>query len=147
MFKKTDNDNGVFLLLHKLSFYNKWNVKLFCLIKNFISFNFFFFPGGWLLVSNVVVGNLSSLLFSEESSYHEISNYHKKSFLITADAMKELRTQLSFTQLRFHCSKNKGRTMIQNSTLLEIQTQHRLGLIQFLNSQVLVHIFCNSTSY
>ena len=42
MFKKTNNDNGVFLLLHKLSFYNKWNVKLFCLIKNFISFNFFF---------------------------------------------------------------------------------------------------------
>ena len=25
--------------------------------------------------------------------------------------MKELRTQLSFTQLRFHCSKNKGRTL------------------------------------
>ena len=24
--------------------------------------------------------------------------------------MKELRTQLSFTQLRFHCRKNKGRT-------------------------------------
>ena len=24
--------------------------------------------------------------------------------------MKELRTHLSFTQLRFHCSKNKGRT-------------------------------------
>ena len=25
--------------------------------------------------------------------------------------MKELRTHLSFTQLRFHCSKNKGRTL------------------------------------
>ena len=108
--RKTYNDNGVFLLLHKLSFYNKWNVKLFCLIKNFISFHFFFFPGGWLLVSNVVVGNPSSLLFSYESSYHEISNYHNKSLLLTTDAMKELRTHLSFTQLRFHCSKNKGRT-------------------------------------
>ena len=31
--------------------------------------------------------------------------------LLTADAMKELRTHLSFTQLRFHCSKNKGRTL------------------------------------
>ena len=30
--------------------------------------------------------------------------------LLTTDGMKELRTQLSFTQLRFHCSKNKGRT-------------------------------------
>ena len=51
-FKKTNNDNGVFLLLHILSFYNKWNVKLFCLIKNFISFNlipFLFFQeaGFW----------------------------------------------------------------------------------------------------
>ena len=30
--------------------------------------------------------------------------------LLTIDAMKELRTHLSFTQLRFHCRKNKGRT-------------------------------------
>ena len=123
--RKTNNDNGVFLLLHKLSFYNKWNVKLFCLIKNFISFNFFFFPGGWLLVSNVVVGNLSSLLFSYESSYHEISNYYKKSFLITADAMKELRTQLSFTQLRFHCRKNiKGSSRWECDDLINNDTEH-----------------------
>ena len=71
----------------------------------------FFFPGGWLLVSNVVVGNLSSLRYSYESSYHEISNCHCKSLLLTTDAMKELRTHLSFTQLRFHCSKSKGRTL------------------------------------
>ena len=31
--------------------------------------------------------------------------------LLTIDAMKELRRHLSFTQLRFHCSKNKGRTL------------------------------------
>ena len=76
---------------------------------HFISFHFFF-PGGWLLVSNVVVDNLSLLQFSEESSYHEISKCHNKSLLLTTDAMKELRTHLSFTQLRFHCRKNKGRT-------------------------------------
>ena len=35
MFKKTNNDNGVFLLLHILSFYNKWNVKLFCFNQEF----------------------------------------------------------------------------------------------------------------
>ena len=29
----------------------------------------------------------------------------------------------------------------------EIQTQHCLGLISVLNSQVLVNIFCNSKSY
>ena len=108
--RKTNNDNsGFVLLLYKLSFYNKWNAILFCKIKNLISFHFFF-PGGWLLVSNVVVDNLSLLQFSEESSYHEISKCHNKSLLLTTDAMKELRTHLSFTQLRFHCRKNKGRT-------------------------------------
>ena len=36
--------------------------------------------------------------------------------LLTTDAMKELRTQLSFTQLRFHCSKKKGRTFHLTTT-------------------------------
>ena len=30
--------------------------------------------------------------------------------VLTKTAMNELRTHLSFTQLRFHCSKNNGRT-------------------------------------
>ena len=30
--------------------------------------------------------------------------------VLTKDAMNDLRTHLSFTQLRFHCSKLKGRT-------------------------------------
>ena len=68
-----------------------------------------FFPGGWLLVSNVVVDDPSSRQLSIESSYREISNCHdNKALFITKDAMKELRTHLSFTQLRFHCSKQKG---------------------------------------
>ena len=71
-----------------------------------------FFPGGWLLVSNVVVDDPSSRQLSIESSYREISNCHdNKTLFITKDAMKELRTHLSFTQLRFHCSKQKGRTI------------------------------------
>ncbi|XP_066027690.1 uncharacterized protein [Pocillopora verrucosa] len=68
--------------------------------------------GGWLLVSNVVVDDPSSRQLSIESSYREISNCHdNKTLFITKDAMKELRTHLSFTQLRFHCSKQKGRTI------------------------------------
>ena len=110
IFKKNIKITVLFLLLPKPSFYNKWNAISFCKIKNLISFHFFF-PGGWLLVSNVVVDNLSLLQFSEESSYHEISKCHDKSLLLTTDAMKELRTHLSFTQLRFHCSKKKGRTL------------------------------------
>ena len=30
--------------------------------------------------------------------------------VLTKTAMNELRTHLSFTQLRFHCTKNNGRT-------------------------------------
>ena len=67
-----------------------------------------FFSGGWLLVSNVVIDSPSSRQFSVESSYRGISNCHKT--FLTPNAMKELRKQLSFTQLRFHCSKQQGRT-------------------------------------
>ena len=69
-----------------------------------------FISGGWLLVSNVVIDNPSSRQFSVESSYCGISNYHNNTMFLTTSAMKELRTHLSFTQLRFHCSKQQGRT-------------------------------------
>ena len=59
-----------------------------------------------------MVNDPSSRQLSIESSYREISNCHdNKTLFITKDAMKELRTHLSFTQLRFHCSKQKGRTI------------------------------------
>ena len=43
---------------------------------------------------------------SVKTSYREISN---QTFL-TKSAMNELRTHMFFTQLRFHCSKQQGRT-------------------------------------
>ena len=79
-------------------------LALFCHVNvklNFIS-------GGWLLVSNV--DNPSSGQFSVESSYRAISNCHNNKTFLTTNAMKELRTHLSFTQLRFHCSKRNRRT-------------------------------------
>ena len=54
--------------------------------------------------------NTSSRQFSVESSYRGISNCHNNKTFLTTSAMKELRTHLSFTQLRFHCSKQQGRT-------------------------------------
>ena len=69
-----------------------------------------FCTGGWLLVSNVVVDDPSSRQLWIASSYREISNCHwNKTLFITENAMKELRTHLSFTQMRFHCNKQKGR--------------------------------------
>ena len=57
---------------------------------------------------------------SVKTSYREISNYHNNQTFLTKSAMNELRTHLSFTQLRFHCSKQQGRTFhvttVANST-------------------------------
>ncbi|KAL9957259.1 hypothetical protein ACROYT_G038873 [Oculina patagonica] len=77
--------------------------------------------GGWLLISNLVIDSPSSLpQMSIETSYRGISNYHNNKTFLTKSAMNELRTHLPFTQLRFHCSKQQGRTFhvttVANST-------------------------------
>ena len=69
-----------------------------------------FVSGGWLLVSNVVIDSSPSSQLSVETSYHGLSNYHNNIMVLRIDAMKQLRTHLSFAQLRFHCSKQQGRT-------------------------------------
>ena len=64
--------------------------------------------GGWLLISNVVM--FSSTPPSQlpvKTSFREISS---EQMLLTTSAMNELRRHLSFTQLRFYCSKKQGRT-------------------------------------
>ena len=57
---------------------------------------------------------------SVKTSYRAISSYHNNQTFLTKNAMNELRTHLSFTQLRFHCSKQQGRTFhvttVANST-------------------------------
>ena len=69
----------------------------------------FLISGGWLLVSSVVLH--SSTRPSQvpvKTSYRGISG---KQMFLTTSAMKELRKHLPFTQLRFHCKKQKlGRT-------------------------------------
>ncbi|XP_020626590.1 uncharacterized protein LOC110063935 [Orbicella faveolata] len=77
--------------------------------------------GGWLLVSYFVIDSSSSQLqLSIETSYRGISKYHNNQTFLTKSAMNELRTHLSFNQLRFHCSKQQGRTFhvttVANST-------------------------------
>ena len=63
--------------------------------------------GGWLLVSSVVTKGPTPHKVLVETSYRGISG---DQMALTKDAMNELRTHLSFTQLRFHCSKLQGRT-------------------------------------
>ena len=66
--------------------------------------------GGWLLVSNVVIDGSSPFQLSLETSYRGIGGYGNNKTFLTDSAMLELRTHLSFTQLRFYCSKQQGRT-------------------------------------
>ncbi|KAL9956989.1 hypothetical protein ACROYT_G038562 [Oculina patagonica] len=77
--------------------------------------------GGWLLVANFVMNNSTPpSSWAAETSYRGISNYHKNLMGIKKSAMNELRTHFNFTQLRFHCSKQQGRTFhvttVTNST-------------------------------
>ena len=71
-------------------------------------------------MSNVVIDSPSSPQMSVETSYRGISSYYNNQTFLTKSAMNELRTHLSFTQLRFHCSKQQGRTFhvttVANST-------------------------------
>ena len=66
--------------------------------------------GGWLLVLNVVIGSSPPSQSFVVKSYRTINGFHSNNMVITKNAMKELRTHLPYAQLRFHCSKQKGRT-------------------------------------
>ena len=78
---------------------------------------------------------------SVETSYRAISSYHNNQTFLTKSAMNELSTHLSFTQLRFHCSKQQGRTFhvttVANST--------GEAVVQYFSGQTEVFPFaCNS---
>ena len=65
-------------------------------------------------------GSSSTPPLSAEMSYRGISKYHNNQSFLTKSAMEELRTHLSFTQLRFYCSNQQGNTFhvatVANST-------------------------------
>ena len=61
--------------------------------------------GGWLLVSDVVVGSSNRPSpISVESSFRGIT---KSQMFLSNSAMNQLRSFLSFTQLRFYCRKQR----------------------------------------
>ena len=67
--------------------------------------------GGWLLTSIFMVDNLTTPpAWTAEPSYRGIIKFTNHKMGITISAMKELRGHLRFTQMRFHCSKQQGRT-------------------------------------
>lgn len=97
--------------------------------------------GGWLLVFNFVIGSSTPSQLSFVTSYREISGYHSNNMVITTSAMNELLTHMPYTQLRFHCSKQQGRTFhvatAANST--------GNAVVQYFNGQTnVVPNSCNS---
>ena len=67
--------------------------------------------GGWLLVANFWLGSATPPSASiSETAYSGIRNYQNNQMVITTSAMTQLRARLNFIQMRFHCSKEQGRT-------------------------------------
>ena len=96
--------------------------------------------GGWLLVSNIVFDS-SPPQPIPEPSYRGIEKYKNYRMVLTKNATKELSTHLKFTQLRFHCSKQQGRTFhvtTSNNTVGEAVVQYFIGQTDDLPSS------CNS---
>ena len=50
------------------------------------------------------------LLLSVKTSYRGITNYHSNKMVISTSATKEFYEDLNFQQIRYHCSKQLGRT-------------------------------------
>ena len=67
----------------------------------------------------MIEGSSSTSQLSIETSYRGITSNNSQTFL-EKSAMKELRTHLNFTQMRFYCRKQQGRTFhvttVANST-------------------------------
>ena len=59
-----------------------------------------------------MIGSTPPSQLPDKTSYRGITS---DQMVLTKTAMNELRTHLSFTQLRFHCSKNNGRTFHVNT--------------------------------
>ena len=67
--------------------------------------------GGWILIYNILIdGKSPPKALNIETSYRGINRYTSNNMVLETLALKELRTHLSFTQLRFHCNKQLTRT-------------------------------------
>ena len=79
--------------------------------KSIVNAKIYVVLGGWLLVTNFLMDNSTPPSdWTAEQTYRGISNYTNNRMGITKGAMTQLRTHLGFSQLRFHCSKQQGRT-------------------------------------
>lgn len=91
--------------------------------------------GGWLLVANLVLPVAESVSSSTvEKTYRGISNYSNNRMAIIKSAMKQLSTHLSFTQMRFYCNKQKGRTF----HVITVANSTGKAVVQYFSGQTVV---------
>ena len=86
--------------------------------------------GGWLLVSNIVSGSSPPSQLPVKTSYRGMTS---DQMVLTKTAMNELRSVLSFTQLRFHCSKKKNGRTFHVTTADNITGE---AVVQYLSGQM-----------
>ncbi|XP_068673169.1 uncharacterized protein [Montipora foliosa] len=92
--------------------------------------------GGWLLVYNVVIdSNSVPVRLTPEKTYRGISNYNNNRMVLNPVAMKQLRSYMNYTQLRFRCSKPQGRTF----HVTTIPNTFGEAVVSFFSNQTDVH--------
>ena len=78
-----------------------------------------------------MIDGSSPFQLSLETSYRGIGNYDNNKMFLTDSAMLELRTHLSFTQVRFHCSKKQGHTF----HVTTVTNSSGEAVVQYLSGQ------------
>ena len=91
------------------------------------------FLGGWLLIYNIVIdGSSPPTTLGIESSYRGINHYNNSNMVLSTSALKELRTHLSFTQLRFHCNKKQ---LVRTFHVTTVTNSAGDAVVQFFSRQ------------
>ena len=72
-----------------------------------------------MMVLNIVLASSQSLWWNgaAEQTFQGMRNYGNGKMAITKSAMNQLRAYINFTQIRFHCNKEKGTTFHVRTTL------------------------------
>ena len=72
-----------------------------------------------MMVLNVILPSSQSTRWNvkAEQTFQGMRNYGNGKMAITKSAMKQLRAYINFTQIRFHCSKEKGTRFHVRTTL------------------------------
>ena len=72
-----------------------------------------------MMVLNIILASSQSSWWNAtaEQTFQGMRNYGNGKMAITKSAMNQLRAYINFTQIRFHCSKEKGTTFHVRTTL------------------------------